>query len=100
MTSRELNLNIQESSIRKKRGISFFADKKHVDLTIEEDPNEIVHMMNYSILNRTDVGLEQGTSTQIQTAAQIMRGLPSPRSSALPKNKEKEIVSAMVRLNN
>ena len=59
-------------------------------------------MMNYSIANRSMVGLEPGTSAKINSAAQIMKkGLRSP-SSTMPKHvgmKEKEIVSAMVRLN-
>lgn len=61
-------------------------------------------MMNYSIANRGEVGLEPGTSTKIHSAAQIMKkGLQTPSSTmpkSLGKNKqEKEIVSAMVRLN-
>ena len=72
MSQKELNLNIKESSIRKKRGISFFADKKKVDVILEsegETKNDIMKMMNYSIANRNDIGLEPGTSTKINSAA-------------------------------
>jgi hypothetical protein len=80
----QLYLNIKENSIRKKRGISFFDNNKHKEITIENE-NEIVKMMNYSIANRNDVGLEPGTSTKINSAAQIMKkGLRSP-SSTMPK---------------
>ena len=63
-------------------------------------------MMTYSIANRDGVGLEPGTSTKIHSAAQIMKkGLEKTPTSAVHKqlgknNHEKEIVSAMVRLNN
>ena len=63
-------------------------------------------MMTYSIANRDGVGLEPGTSTKIQSAAQIMKkGMDKSPTSAFPKPlgkhaQEKEIVSAMVRLNN
>ena len=77
MSQKELNLNIKESSIRKKRGISFFADKKKVDVILEseggywasETKNDIMKMMNYSIANRNDIGLEPGTSTKTNSAA-------------------------------
>jgi len=65
-------------------------------------------MMTYSIANRDGVGLEPGTSTKINSAAQIMKkGMEKTPTSAFHKSNlggknahEKEIVSAMVRLNN
>jgi hypothetical protein len=64
----QVYLNIKESSIRKKRGISFFPDNNSREITIENE-NDIVKMMNYSIANRNEVGLEPGTSTKINSAA-------------------------------
>ena len=80
MSKKELMLNIKESSIRKKRGISFFNLENEKEASNELN-GEIVKMMNYSIANRDGVGLERGTSTKIQSAAQIMKN----PSSTMPK---------------
>ena len=68
MSVKELHLNIKESSIRKKRGISFFDQKAKKEVTIETE-NDVIKMMTYSIANRDGVGLEPGTSTKINSAA-------------------------------
>jgi hypothetical protein len=72
-----LQLNIKESSIRKKRGISFFADKKTKDLEFGEDNTQdaISRMVDHAKARRNDVGLEPGTSTQIQSAAKILKNM-------------------------
>lgn len=127
-----LRLNIQESSIKKKRGLSFFVDKKNkaVEFDILEEDYEksnnnfgnTNHITNLSFQEKIKrepvtaisdqaVKILQSNAGNFNTAkiidysknkflASINSGNTLSQKSLQKVQTEKEIVSAMVRLNN
>ena len=128
-----LRLNIQESSIKKKRGLSFFVDKKNKEVEfniLEEDYEKSNknnnfgnsnHITNLSFQEKTKepvtaisdqaVKILQSNAGIYNTAkvveftknkflANINSGNTLSQKSLQKVQPEKEIVSAMVRLNN